>query len=76
LLFQTGQLVYRYVLVDCDPLIQQCQKSDNVTRVELCMDTCILSGSAEVGGCTSVCCFTTICFCYQMQHGNRMNSYC
>ena len=25
---------------------------------------------------SSVCCFTKRVFCYLMQHGNRMNSYC
>jgi hypothetical protein len=32
--------------------------------------------SAIVGHAVQVCYFTTKTFCYQMQHGNRMNSYC
>jgi hypothetical protein len=34
--------------------------------------------SSVAGGCTSVCVVLlhTKRFCYQMQHGNRMNSHC
>lgn len=34
---------------DCDPLIQLCQTSDAVTTVALCLETCFVPSSAEMG---------------------------